>query len=621
MYQIKRNPLMKKIYYVLVLLGLMNIVPSECLAQGSTSGKVYLGYAKYDDYIYEYDGIYLDHTATVGCAIRLTKDMLAPYVGGTITGMRVGWGTSQRTGTYQGFVRSTFNGEDLTTGKATVSYSYSSSTPGWNNMTLRSYDIPEDVEQLIVGFTTKINKNEYAIPTLYPHGTPNSCYLWVEGDNDSEGNPRWVDMRNLGILPIQLVVRDSKGSFNFIPVVTLLTYNGVASTGEANDCLLRIKNLGSQAIKNIEVTSRQGDQSWSKTITANIGVGSTSSSFLAPLYCFHTGEVELSITKVNSKDVENPETYKLDLIGIPPSVDEQFIRRPLVEYYESENNYRSARYFDEIVKPSIEDKLDDITFVCQHLDDQFMTGDDDATMLSLALCDNDSMQISIPSMTIDRAMATDNISFQIVSTTNPMFSVLYEPYASQAFNASMTHPTFVELEAEGKLFENLQVNVQGRMAEGILPEGEKPRLTVYLMERNVDSDSQMFWTEKEKEQHTGHYTHANVIRQVLTDIMGDEIEADGENFSWTTEGIELDSEWKLSDLYLVAFVHRDGKLGGKYMYVFNSCEGGITDATGIEGIKNEELRMKNEAFDLAGRRVTKPNKGLYIMNGKKMVRK
>ena len=87
-------------------------------------------------------------------------------------------------GEYEGFVRNDFNGEDLSTGKATVKYSYSDSNPGWNTMTMTDYVIPDDVEQLVVGFTTNVKSGVYAIPTIYPHYTKNSCYLWVDGDND-----------------------------------------------------------------------------------------------------------------------------------------------------------------------------------------------------------------------------------------------------------------------------------------------------------------------------------------------------------------------------------------------------------------------------------------------------
>jgi hypothetical protein len=291
-------------------------------------------------------------------------------------------------------------------------------------MTMTSYEITEDLDQLIVGFTTSLKKNVCAIPMLYPKGTPNSCFLWVEGDNDADGNPLWADMNDRGILPILLIIRDSKGTFNYVPAINLLTDNGIQCTEEASDVIMRIKNMGSQKINNIEVTSRQGEQTWSKTITASIASGATSKIFLAPIYCFHTGDVELSITKVNNKELKKPITKTINMIAVPKEVAEKYTRRPLMEYYESENNYRSARYYDEYITPLLEPVRNDITFVCQHLDDQFMTGDDDATMLALQLCDNDSSRVSIPAMTVDRAMNTGNILVQMNTSTNPMFVVL-----------------------------------------------------------------------------------------------------------------------------------------------------------------------------------------------------
>ena len=54
-------------------------------------------------------------------------------------------------------------------------------------------------------------------------------------------------------------------------------------------------------------------------------------------------------------------------------------------------------------------------------------------------------------------------------------------------------------------------------------------------------------------------------------------------------------------------------------HVMNCNKGHVTNADGIIGIKNEELRMKNY-YDLSGRRVMNPTKGIYIQNGKKVVK-
>lgn len=43
------------------------------------------------------------------------------------------------------------------------------------------------------------------------------------------------------------------------------------------------------------------------------------------------------------------------------------------------------------------------------------------------------------------------------------------------------------------------------------------------------------------------------------------------------------------------------------------------DATGISSMQNDECFMHNEVYDLQGRRVAQPTKGLYIINGKKTV--
>ena len=47
--------------------------------------------------------------------------------------------------------------------------------------------------------------------------------------------------------------------------------------------------------------------------------------------------------------------------------------------------------------------------------------------------------------------------------------------------------------------------------------------------------------------------------------------------------------------------------------------GGGADLTGISSVENSELRTES-CFDLQGRRVAQPVKGLYIVNGKKVIK-
>ena len=43
------------------------------------------------------------------------------------------------------------------------------------------------------------------------------------------------------------------------------------------------------------------------------------------------------------------------------------------------------------------------------------------------------------------------------------------------------------------------------------------------------------------------------------------------------------------------------------------------NVTGIKAIDNGQLTIDDAVYDLQGRRVSKPTKGLYIVNGKKVI--
>jgi flagellar capping protein FliD len=85
-----------------------------------------------------------------------------------------------------------------------------------------------------------------------------------------------------------------------------------------------------------------------------------------------------------------------------------------------------------------------------------------------------------------------------------------------------------------------------------------------------------------------------------------------------------DPMWNTENLYVVAFIHRDGQKGGKYMHVFNSTEGNLSISDGINTLENASAA--SAVYDLSGRKLETRNqqletlpKGIYIVNGKKLV--
>ena len=115
----------------------------------AAEGTIYLGHCNYDDYIYPWDGLSLDYDARVGVAIKLPRDMFKTYIGGKVTALRLGWDDSELTGTFDMFIRTSFDGEDLATGHGTGKF-------GWNELELDApFEIP-DTDELVVGYYTDL---------------------------------------------------------------------------------------------------------------------------------------------------------------------------------------------------------------------------------------------------------------------------------------------------------------------------------------------------------------------------------------------------------------------------------------------------------------------------------
>lgn len=73
-----------------------------------------------------------------------------------------------------------------------------------------------------------------------------------------------------------------------------------------------------------------------------------------------------------------------------------------------------------------------------------------------------------------------------------------------------------------------------------------------------------------------------------------------------------------------SFVHKDGTLDLDFAIIFNETKINhmfkgkkVKDTTGIN--KLTQQRGKQAMYDLQGRRVEKPSKGIYVVNGKKIV--
>ena len=586
----------------------------------AAEGTIYLGHCNYDDYIYPWDGLSLDYDARVGVAIKLPRDMFKTYIGGKVTALRLGWDDSELTGTFDMFIRTSFDGEDLATGHGTGKF-------GWNELELDApFEIP-DTDELVVGYYTDLMANHCCIPKFYPLNVPNSCYLY-DGHTDAAGKEVWNDYRDFGTMAIMLVIKDDEGKFQNMLEIQDMRYEHIGLKDADKACVFTIGNVGSNSVSSIEVTTTQGELSQSTEVKLSSGITASKVNRVnLPINFLGSGKATVSITKVNGKACAEPFSKEVNIIAVPEEVAEAYTFRPTIEFFGSENAYQIPIYFDEYFMSDYYPLRDRITLVCQHVDDQFMTGNNEALDMMLELCAGDSMKVFLPTMSVDRTDYLSNVA--AIGGTPLLYGIPYPGEGKRMYESALERPTFASVVATPTMDEKgkkISIDVQGNVAQGVMPKDEPLFLTVYLMEKEVESDSQKFWDDKEGEKPAQHYTHYNVIREILTPFWGSELELDAEgNFTKSFQALVY-SDYNPANLSVIALINRGQQNNNLNREIINSTEAAVPLPAGIENVKNDnELELRNgvfyhngqpaEMYTLSGVRITsvKGRPGVYLV--------
>ena len=619
---------MKKNYLVqLCLMAVLCLISGTMYAQG---GRIYLGYAKPTDQIWPYDGFSFQEDARVGVAIKLTRDMMGEFVGGTLAEVLVGWDSEEVNGSIDLFVRRSFDGENLAEGKATLTF-------GWNSVELDEPLTLPDCDELYIGYYVNAKKGVCCIPFIYPYNQPGSCYLWDEASVDKDGKEVWYDGSEGGpTMAIIGVINDNEGKFGNRFVFTKSKFDGLGVKGELLNTMVRMRNVGSNNIESIEVSAKCGDEVWSREVAMQKAIEPMQESRIyLPFKALGTGENKFWVSKVNGVAKETADTLTHDLIAVPADVADKYTMRNLVEFWTSENSYYHVTYYEEYAKEYLTKYADKITFINQHTDDQFMvTGDkddDEALRMYLDFVNNDLKSVSIPAFTFNRAQ----YALEQVGTPGTVhFPTPYPQYGDPLFGELVKTPTFASVNATTELSadsKELKIKVNGDVAEGVMQAGEPLFLTVYLMEYDVESDSQTFWDDKQGSDYKGKYTHCNVIRLNLTPLYGEQLKNASGAYNWETTVPVSDFAdiWNVKNLGVVAFLNRGSENPNINRQVINSCETRLFPTSGIDTVTaDDDVTGLTPAavYNAAGVRLDKvAGKGVYLMeyhkNGKRIVKK
>ena len=123
------------------------------------------------------------------------------------------------------------------------------------------------------------------------------------------------------------------------------------------------------------MTTVQGEASASNEVKLSSSIQPAESKRVTlPLTYLASGAAQARLTKVNGNAVADPVTKDVSFIAVPAEVAANYVFRPTVEFYGSENSYMVPTYFDDYFMADFQNYTDRMTLINQHLDDQFMTG-------------------------------------------------------------------------------------------------------------------------------------------------------------------------------------------------------------------------------------------------------
>lgn len=531
-------------------------------------------------------------------AICLSEDILKPYVGKNIVGMR--FGLTEEIGNSS---VSLFKQSGSAPGAVCRTADVQNGAVGWNEV---KFDEPYTIqagETLYAGYsyTQLSNDKDYkSFPfSAVKEGLENQS-LWVYCKIGN--NAGWNEFNMGGAnMSIQVLVEGDFAEYAVLPEDF-----GTLKGGMNKDLSVAVKfmNNSKEAVSSlVYVVSVDGvaGSEQSVDVSPTVGVGAYG-TFKASVPCGNTEglkEVKVEVTKVNGHKNGASSTVANGKISI---ADKMYERNVCIEEFTTEkcgNCPRVAGFLHTYLEEADPTR---VFAVCHHAGyyTDWLTKACDNKLLYLF---NDNGGSFAPAMMFNREPAfdsqyatgqKDNVTIpgsaaQIKTITN---YYLDETMADAKLDMTLTYD-----EGESKVI----IVVTGESNKGY--DTENALLTVYLTEDNVKAKNQSGASK---------FYHQHVIRDYNSN-WGDALTWNDNKFSATYE-FDVDEAWKKDDLKVVAFLNKHNTKNRLDNRIENvTGKDLIEKPTAIESVGSAGNAVEVARYNAAGQRINGKQKGLNIV--------
>ncbi len=560
-------------------------------------------------------------------AIRLTTDMLAPYVGQKLSGIRAGLGEEVEDVTF--FVRYTLTGENV------IEKTVERCGMSWNNV---KFDTPLTItagQELFIGYSYYHEGERYVIGADNTHGfEQGSCYLGYISELENYFDDNSAEMFNLGKLLISGIIGDDISACGNSLTLLGSDLGTYVQRDSPTDVILEVFNSGWNEVTSVVVTATVDGQETTKTFGLFRPIPAYTSSTLLWEGLTLTDDANVTFEIGNVSNLTNYATRRTLSQDCSVYEGEGFKRKLLLEQFTGQSCSNCPAGVDAI-DAFIVGHEEDIVWVAIHsfylspgLEDNFYN---EAAQFYAAKFDEDG---SAPMMTLNRARRTLYFTTEegpasiTAVTTHPMYFAYannYQNFLDEEIAAPARVSVVIDQQYDAAA-DRLTVTVSGRATEQ-LP-GTHVGLTVYVLE-----DGQISYQSGAN----SDYRHDNILRDVLTAFEGDVIEFDEDGYYEMTYTYDIPEQYVSAvsnvttipdrrQMKIAAFVSRfeDDKNdcmvynADEQQLVSDAWQSGISDETMDGGVTftfsdgsfhaTASGAMSVEVYDLMGVRL--PNKGL-----------
>lgn len=543
------------------------------------------------------------------------KDIAAGFDGGKVVGMRAaipadGVGAI----TLKLFTYNTVDGKmDF---KVVAEQEVANSKKGWNDVTFTTpYTLDfTKAEGVMLGFTYTQKKGStpecYAI-SLQKEGTVVPTYVTMEGSNELYA----FSSEKYGNLAVQAIVEKDYPAKDIM--LHSVKFNKFTKASSNTKFVVNVSNFGTTPINSYTVTATvDGNQIKEQTVNGTVDGNLKADIIEIPTTGIALGshKIKFAITKVDGAaptgNTAN-DVYESDINLYETALQRQ---KQLIEQFTAVT-CTWCPTGSRLLK-QLQDNRHDLAWVALHgpmgTDDPFQTKQSIAIMKALGAS-------GYPMAAFNRSLIEGELTTAI-AFKEAAFSQAVEMFGKMFDQTNNDLPAFVNLDVAAKVDrtaneqnDQLIVDVKGTGVKNAANFLKDYAIYVYVTEDGLVSP------QIDKGKKITNYVHNNTFRQCLTNIYGDNINWNNDNFDQQFT-YTIPAGYKAENMHVVAFVAP--KLGNKATpkseLVVNQTN--LTNVVVLTaGIENANVDAQDEIvarYNLAGQKIDTAQKGVNIVKYK-----